>query len=121
MRRYRFASLLLVLVGFSLPATLGLLGYGLYEKRHDFLYYGLGSAGLGLVLMMWFSILSNRLRCPLCMVQPLSGRGCAKHRDAGRLMGSYRLMVATSILVRDHYRCPYCGEPTAMEVRSRKV
>jgi hypothetical protein len=119
-RRYRLASLLWIFVCICLPVTIGLLGYGIYEKRHDFMYYGLGSAGLGLFLMMWFTILSNRLRCPLCMVQPLSRRGCAKNRNAGKLLGSYRLMVAASILVRDHFRCPYCGEPTAMEVRSSK-
>ena len=51
---------------------------------------------------------------------PLSNRGCARNRNAYRLFGSYKLAVAGSILLRNSFRCPYCGEPTAMVARTRE-
>jgi DNA-directed RNA polymerase subunit RPC12/RpoP len=64
-------------------------------------------------------LMGGRIRCPLCMVPPLQSRGCARHRTAEKTLGSYRLRVAKSILLAGSFRCPYCGEPTAMQVRQR--
>lgn len=51
------------------------------------------------------------------MMPPLHPKRCQKNRRARRLLGSYRLRVATGVLLRDRFLCPYCGEATKMAVR----
>jgi hypothetical protein len=84
---------------------------------------GLALMGLGafvfcgvIAIMQW--LVASRARCPLCLTQPVTVRGCATNRNAKRLLGSFRLRVAVSIIVRNQFRCPYCGELTALEVRT---
>ena len=69
-------------------------------------------------LTQW--ITSTRARCPLCMTPVLADKSCAKHGNARSMLGSYRLRVAVAILFRNQFRCPYCGEPTVMQVRKRR-
>ena len=88
------------------------------EERRWFVCAGV-SVGIVLFCLAVNFALSSRLRCPLCMVPPMQNRGCSKHRTATRMLGSYRLKVATSIMFKDSFRCPYCGEPTSMQVRQR--
>ena len=40
--------------------------------------------------------------------------------ESGELV-SDRLKVATSIILRNNFRCPYCNEPTVLEIRQRRV
>jgi len=78
---------------------------------------GLGvfmSCGM-ITIIQW--LISARARCPLCLTQPVSVRACATNRNAKRLLGSHRLRVAVSIILHNHFRCPYCGETTILEVR----
>jgi len=111
----------------SLPAlwTPGVLAavivIGLGFQRGNRLLLGIGAFFLAVFLrvIQWF--LASRAKCPLCMVPSLSNRGCAKNRNARKLFGSYRLRVAGTILLRNYFRCPYCGEPTVMELRQRKT
>jgi hypothetical protein len=91
---------------------------GFYFGPEWFLWAGVGLSVL-LGSMVTKFLISGRLRCPLCMMPPLANRGCARHRNAYRLFGSYKLAVAGSILFKDSFRCPYCGEPTAMLARIR--
>ncbi len=44
-------------------------------------------------------------------------KACAKHRFARKFLGIYRLRVAATVLLRNRYRCPYCGESTHCSVR----
>lgn len=117
--RFRLASILLVLVALAIPAGLVQLGRGAFLQQQPLVIQGFGILVLGLVLavVQWF--IASRARCPLCMVPPLSRKSCQKNRKARRLFGSYRLRVAVSVLARNRFQCPYCGEPTRMAVRER--
>lgn len=119
LRRFRVASGLVILLWVSVPVVLGLLGYGIFHGEHEWLVYAGMAAGVGVGCSILIFMMGGRLRCPLCMVPTLQNRRCSKHRTAIKLFGSYRLRVAHSILFKDMFRCPYCGEPTAMEVRDR--
>jgi hypothetical protein len=70
------------------------------------------------VLMQW--LIAARANCPLCLTPVLTAKDCAKHRNARSFLGSHRLRVALEILFRNCFRCPYCGESTALEVRTRR-
>lgn len=119
LRRFRISSLLVVLMFLSLPVALGFLCYGFASKEHGWFSIAGMVVAAGLVSMTLNFMISGRVRCPLCMVPPLVNRGCSKHNSAEKLLGSHRLRVAQSILFKDCFRCPYCGEFTAMQVRAR--
>jgi hypothetical protein len=117
--RFRIASLLIILMGLCAIAAVWLVVHALVLDAHEHLVHGAIAAAAAFLCMVINFILCGRLRCPLCMVPPLQNRRCSRHRTATKLLGSYRLRVALSILCSGHFRCPYCGEPTAMEVRQR--
>lgn len=119
LRRFRIAAVLVILMWASVPAALGFLVYGIFHDEHNWLVIAAGVVFLGLFCSILNYMMGGRLKCPLCMVPPLQNRRCSKHRTAQKLFGSHRLKVAQSILFRDNFRCPYCGEPTTMEVRQR--
>jgi hypothetical protein len=76
---------------------------------------GLVIVGMLLIVAQW--IAASHAGCPLCRTPVLAPMGCMKHRKARRLLGSYQLRVALTIMFRERFRCPYCNEPTAMDVR----
>lgn len=118
--RFRVASLLLIAKWLLIPVALYV--FGLAIIRHDPAIAAIGG-GVSLLILVITIIqwsIASRTRCPLCMTPALANKSCAKHRAARTLLGSYRLRVAVSILTRGYFRCPYCGEPTAMEVRVRR-
>ena len=119
--RFRCSSLLLWLSVLCFLSGLVVMAYGFFHSRNDLVVSGseVVAAGLTAYLLEW--ALSSRARCPLCMIPPLHPKRCQKNRRARRLLGSYRLQVATSVLFRDHFQCPYCGEATKIAVRERVV
>lgn len=119
LRRFKFAALLVLLMFVMLPVAVGFaIGGVMLEEKRWFIFAGI-CVGVTLLCLAVNFILSGRLRCPLCMVPPMQNRGCSKHRTATTMLGSHRLKVASSIIFKDSFRCPYCGEPTSMEVRQR--
>jgi hypothetical protein len=54
------------------------------------------------------------------MTPVLAKKRCAKHRRARTFLGSHRLRVAMAVIFTKSFRCPYCHESTALEVRERK-
>lgn len=60
-------------------------------------------------------------RCPLCQNPPLAAKACRKHRHAIMIFGSYRMTVALSVLARNHFRCPYCGESSHCSLRRNRA
>lgn len=118
--RFRLSAVLLWSVTLLIPVALGMLVYGLLIHHENFPLLGIGLVFFAIVLRGIQWILSLRAKCPLCMVPSLSHCGCSKNRNARKLFGSYRLRVATTILFRNYFRCPYCGEPSVMEVRRLK-
>lgn len=118
--RYRLAAGLLLLKWMMIPASFGFLGYALFHGQRDAVHLALGLLGLTVALFIFQWLLAARCRCPLCLGLPLAHKACSKHRNATRLFGSYRLRVAHSIAWKGFFRCPYCGESTAMEVRQHR-
>lgn len=119
LRRFRIASLLVVLMFLSVPAALAFVGYCFVSGETRWMAIAGIVVAAGLVCRILNFIISSCLKCPLCMVQPLMDRRCSKHKSAPKLLGSHRLSVAQTILFNDRFRCPYCGESTAMQVRER--
>lgn len=119
-RRIRLAALLLLAKCLLAPAAAGVLLYSLSVADRQLTIVGMGimiAAGAA-VIMQW--LVARRANCPLCLTPVLARKGCAKHRTARPLFGSHRLRVALAVLFRDRFRCPYCGEPTLMQVRESR-
>ncbi|MEX1048263.1 MAG: hypothetical protein WED15_01955 [Akkermansiaceae bacterium] len=117
--RFQIAALLLCLKWLLIPATLGLLLYSLLVLDRDLTIIALLLGALIISVAILQRLLAARTRCPLCMTEVLATKRCAKHRGARKFLGSYRLRVASGILFKDSFLCPFCHEPTAMEVRDR--
>ena len=117
--RFRLASFLLCLKLLLIPGILGLLAYSIIESNHELTYIALGAGGGTLMLTILQFLLAARARCPLCMTPVLGGKGCSKHRNARTFLGSYRLRVALAVIFKGSFKCPYCHEPSVLELRSR--
>lgn len=116
--RFRFVSLLFCLKAILMPVAALLLVYSVVlAKRHlVILSLILGGTALLLLIIQWAT--ASRTRCPLCMTPVLAKKDCSKHRNARRLFGSYRLRVALSVLSKGRFHCPYCHEPSALQLRN---
>jgi hypothetical protein len=119
-RRFKLAALLLCLKCTLAPLAAVILIYSLVRDDRDLTIISIGLFGLTFLaaLLQWLT--SARTRCPLCMTPVLASNACAKHRNARPFLGSYRLRVALGIVFRDSFLCPYCHEPSAMEIRTRE-
>lgn len=117
--RFRSSSMLLWLAVLSFFSGLVVMMVGFFHSGDGHVLLGgqLVGASLASYILEWG--VSSRARCPLCMIPPLHPKRCQKNRRAKRLLGSYRLQVATSVLFRDHFHCPYCGEATKIALRER--
>lgn len=117
--RMRFAAFLLCVKCVIFPAAATTLIYALLFQEELLLMIAAGTFLLGglVVIAQW--IISQRTQCPLCMTPVLAKKGCTKHRSARSFLGSHRLRVALAILLKGSFRCPYCNEPTLLEVRDR--
>ena len=118
--RFKVASLLLCAKYLLAPAALGLLIYSLVigDPRLILVGYGLVVLTILAIFIQWLT--GSRARCPLCMTPVLVKKECSKHRHSKPLLGSYRLPVALGVLFRGKFVCPYCHEPSVMEVRHRR-
>ena len=83
------------------------------------LWSGLGMLALCPVVSLAQRVAANPAKCPLCMTPPLVHKNCQRSRGIRIILGSYRLPVAMSVLIRGRFTCPYCGETTRCEVRQR--
>src|SRR5690606_38898553 len=99
--------------------SLGFITWAVMEDSRERMLVGGALGGLALCMIFGQWLVGARARCPLCLQPSLLRKSCSKHRTARRLFGSHRLMAAVSIVCRGHFRCPYCGEPTAMETRHK--
>jgi hypothetical protein len=117
--RFRISAIFLWLAVLAFPGGVALLVLGMiYAVKADVVAGALVvAAGVLLYIVVW--IVSARARCPLCMTPPLHPKRCQKNHRAGRLFGSYRLKVATSVIFLNHFQCPYCGEESKVTARSR--
>lgn len=118
--RFKFAAFLLCLKYLLAPLSAGVLGYSFItgDRTLTFIAIGIGVLTLLVVLLQWS--IASRTRCPLCLTPVLASNGCSKHHRAQTLLGSHRLHVALAALFKGSFLCPYCHEPTAMEVRIKR-
>jgi len=119
--RFRVAAYLYIIALLIVIGGIGYLGWALYASLQDHVVTAAAVIGLAVVTFIIQWIASARVRCPLCLVPSMAKKNCSKNRNAKRLLGSYRLKVASSIILHNNFRCPYCNEPTALEVRQRRV
>jgi hypothetical protein len=117
--RLRLAAFLLLAKYVLAVAAALLLLYSIGIGDHELIYISLGIVLLVVLMLILQWMLSARTQCPLCMTAVLARRGCVKHRNARRLLGSHRLRVSMAVLFTNSFRCPYCNEPTVLEVRGK--
>lgn len=118
--RFRFAAILLCLYLLMFPVVAGTLAYSIMTDDRGLTRIGIVLLVLAVLLGILQWLIAARTRCPLCMTPVLATKGCSKHRNARRLVGSYRLRVAVAVLIKNGFRCPYCNESSEMEVRTRR-
>ena len=119
LRAYRLAALLFCLKFLLLILGGIVLAYAGWENSWRIALLGCGLGAASIVASISRILLAGFVRCPLCAAAVFSPLGSTKHSKARKFLGSYRLPVALSILFRNHFLCPYCHEPTAMQVRPR--
>lgn len=118
--RLRLAALLLWVNYLLFIAAMVVLGTAVYEKSQDLVMKAIVLmivCGLS-VAAQWLVALQTK--CPLCITPVLVAKRCSKNRKAKTFLGSYRLRVANNVIFRNYFRCPYCSEPTELQVRSRR-
>lgn len=115
--KMQLAALLLCLSRLLIPAALVMAVMAVMsgEAGHLKIALALGGSAVALAILQW--IVASGGKCPLCTMPVLSRRGCSRHRNARVVAGSHRFPVAFGVLFKGHFRCPYCNEPTLLEVR----
>lgn len=115
--KLQLAALLLCLSRLLIPAAvvMAIMSVLSGEAGHSKIALALGGSAMVLAVLQW--IFASGGKCPLCTMPVLSKKGCSKHRNARCVAGSHRMPVAFGVLFKGHFRCPYCNEPTLLEVR----
>ena len=114
-RHFRVAAYLLIFICLLVLVATGLLVESWWLSNFQLTMAGSCVALLSFVLVIPLLTQGYHTNCPLCWTPVLASMACSKHRDARKLMGSHRLRVALAILFKDHFRCPYCNESTALD------
>ncbi len=102
-----------------LVAAVVMLGMAISQRTQAPAYVALALfiGFVPLAIIQWVN--AQSAKCPLCITPVLANKNCSRNRNAKTLLGSYRLHTSLYIIFSNHFRCPYCNEPTAMEVRKR--
>lgn len=116
--RFRFAAILVCLKFLAVPLTIFFLIRGSLTWEHDELVIAAALFFASVVLTIATWVVSRRTHCPLCHVAVFGSSACSKNSKARRLFGSHALHVAICTLLKGRLRCPYCGEPIALELRN---
>ena len=115
--RFRLAAFLLWLNHLTILATVAFCVHLVFTNHSEYSVTGLGLLLFIPVLTILRWIVSSRTNCPLCLTPVLGGKYCSKHRRSRTFLGSHKIVVANSIILRNSFICPYCHEPTALELR----
>lgn len=118
--RFRLAAFLLLAKWVMFVVALAGLSLALACSNRTMTHFALVVLGLVLPVTIVQWLIAGHARCPLCIGHPLARKACVIHRDTRRLLGSYRLRVAMAVIFKGRFRCPYCGERTAVMVRQRR-
>lgn len=115
--KLQLAAVLLCVSRLLIPAAfvMAVMAVVSGETGHSKIALALGGSAAVLAILQW--IFASGGKCPLCTMPVLSRRGCSRHRNARCVAGSHRFPVAFGVLFKGHFRCPYCNEPTLLELR----
>jgi hypothetical protein len=116
--RYKLAGLGWILLMLLIPCAVGTGFYTMFVMGDASADIALKLIGLTALVFLVHWICALFARCPRCLTGSFSRRGCSRHGSSRSLLGSHRLRVAVSVLFRNHFRCPWCGELTAMKARA---
>lgn len=117
--RFRFSAFLLCACCVLAPTAAALIIQALITNDRPLAVIGIGLLGGTFLFAILQWMLASRTSCPLCMTPVLAPRKCVTHRNTQTLLGSYRLRVALSVLLKNSFQCPYCAESTAIKVRKK--
>lgn len=120
LRRMRLAALLVCARSILLPLTFGGLVYVIVSNNQLVARYVLAIIPVTVVVVIIQILVSARTHCPLCMTPVLGFKSCNKHKKSRTIFGSYKLRVALGVIFFRSFRCPYCNEPTTMQVRGKR-
>lgn len=115
----QMAALLLCVNRVVIIATMGMLVASMLTANVGWMIRALVLAGSAVVITIIQWIFASSAKCPLCMMPFLSSKGCSRHRHARSFAGSHRFPVALGVLFKGRFRCPYCNEPTLLELKGR--
>lgn len=116
--RYKLAALGWILLLLLIPGAVAMACYTMFVMDRGPGVIALKLIGLALLAFLLHWLFSLRARCPRCLAGSFSSKACSRHGSSRSLLGSHRLHVAMSVVFRNHFRCPYCGEFTAMKART---
>ena len=116
-RRLRLASFLLLGNRLLILPAIGILLVSFYASDQQLVIYGSILIVVSFLLIFAQWLRSSHAGFPLRRTPVLSPLGSIKHGKAKLFWGSYPLRVALAISFKEQFRCPYCNEPTVMEVR----
>lgn len=118
--RYRLAGLGWILLMLLIPCAAGTGVSTVLVMGDASADIALKLIGLTALVFLFHGMFALRAVCPRCLTRSFSSRGCSRHRSSRSLMGSHRLRVACSVLFRNHFQCPWCGELIAMKARTAR-
>lgn len=116
-RRFHLSSWLFLLKWLLVLAGVGSLVWAMVSSDFRLALISTSLFFAALLIGLLHCLISHDAFCPLCHARPIGSGTCAKHRSARRMLGSHQLKVAGNIILNGYFRCPYCGEFTAVKTR----
>lgn len=117
---YKLTALAWMLLLVLVPCAVGMGFYTMFVMDRATAALALQIIGLALLVFVLHWLFSLRALCPRCLAGSFSRRSCSRHGSSRGLLGSHRLRVAVSVIFRNQFQCPYCGEYTAVKARSAR-
>ena len=116
--RYKLSALGWILLLLLIPAALAASCYTMFVMEREPAGVAIKLIGLAVLVFLMHWVFSLRTRCPRCLTGLFTRKDCSRHGSSRSLLGSHRLRVAVSVIFRNHFQCPWCGESTAMKART---
>ena len=117
LKRTSFLYLVLRLHTISFISILAVIGF---TQNKSLILPTIIVAGSCLLTLVLFFASKKRCGCQLCQAPIFTKQKCNMNKNAKTLFGSYRAKAATSILLLNNFRCPYCGESFSCSPREEK-
>lgn len=116
----RLCSLCYVAMMILFAAGAGIAFMAVLESSQNIMKWVIAVMSVWAFFALLFRITASAVSCPMCMNKPLGFKRCSKHIRAKPVFGSYRLTVVSSVLLRNQFLCPHCGQSIKCHVRDRR-